>query len=128
MAVIGDLLAVLVLALARHRHERMLGGDHRLHGAVRAALGEHAVEMAVHGERIGGHLLRGAGVPIAHHLGDVELVAGALPCTLAEAEMAVTVDRIAGQAAHLEDIAGLLADFIDQPFAPTCGPSPSGPR
>ena len=93
----------------------MLGGHHRLHGAIRAALREYAVEMAVHGERICGHLLRGAGVPVAHHLGDVELVASAFH-DFAEAEMAVTVDRIARQAAHLEDIAGLLARFIDQPF------------
>ena len=115
LVVIGDLFAELVLALTRHRHERMLGGHHRLHGAVRAPLREHAVEMAMHGERIGGHLLRGAGVPIAHHLGDVELVAGAFH-DFAEADMAVTIDRIARQAAHLEDIAGFLARFINEPF------------
>jgi len=69
----------------------------------------------VHGERIGGHLLRGAGVPIAHHLRDDELVAGGFH-DFAEADMAVTVDRIARQAAHLEDIAGLLARFIYKPF------------
>ena len=55
----------------------------------------------VHGERIGGHLLRRACVPIAHHLGDVELVAGAFH-DFAEADMAVTIDRISGQAANFE--------------------------
>ena len=97
----------------------MLGGHHRLHGAIRAALREHAVEMAVHGERIGGHLLRGAGVPIANHLGDVELVACAFH-DFAEADMAVTVDRIARQAAHLDFVAArhfLAVDLERDDFA-----------
>ncbi len=55
---LGDLLAEAVLGLAGDRDEGMAGVDHRLHRAVGAALGEHAVEMAMHGERVGGDLLR----------------------------------------------------------------------
>src|ERR1700736_3404429 len=43
------------------------------------------------------------------------------PCTASASavtfcDVAVTVDRITRQAAHLEDIAGLLARFINEPF------------
>ena len=85
----------------------------RLHRAVVAALAEDAVEMPVHGERVRRHLLRRAGVPVADDLGDVELVAEALD-HLAEAVMAVAVDRVARQAAHFEDVARRLAHLRRQ--------------
>ena len=68
VGMLGDQLAEAVLGLAGHRHERVAGVHHRLHGAGRAALDGDAVELAVHGDGVGGDLLRGAVVPVADDL------------------------------------------------------------
>ena len=99
-------LAEAVLGLAAERHERMLGVDHRLHDAGVAALRGDAVELLVHGDRIGGDLLRGRVIPLA----DTSTISQFLPVAcerLVDAVMAVGVDRGAGDAAHLEDLAAI---------------------
>ena len=50
----------------------------RLHDAGVAALRGDAVEVLVHGDRVGGHLLGGAVVPLADHLDHVPLLARGL--------------------------------------------------
>src|SRR3954463_3401181 len=66
--ILGDLLAEDVLALAGDRHERVAGVDQSLHRAVGAALGEDAIEMLMHRQRVGRDLLGIAGRPVADHL------------------------------------------------------------
>ncbi len=109
-----------VLALARHRHEGMLGIDQRLDGAVGAALGEDAVELAVRGDGVGGRLLRVARRPVADHLDDLELHAVGLD-DAAEAVMRSWSAEKPGDAADLEQLA-LLADVVDQPLAALARP------
>ncbi len=117
---LGDQLAEAVLRLAGDRHERVAGVHHRLHGAGRAALDGDGVELAVHGDGVGGHLLGGAVVPVADHLHHLPLAAGAVE-HLVDADRAVAVDRVAGQAADLEDLAAGLArglELVDEELRP----------
>ena len=67
----------------------------------------------MHGQRVGGHFLRRAVIPVADNLDDFKLVACGFHHS-AEADMPVTVHRVAGQAAHLKNLAVLLAHFLDQ--------------
>ena len=114
--VLGAELAEAVLGLAAEGHPGVLGVDHRLHDAGVAALAGDAVERAVGGDGVGGHLLRRRVVPLAHDLGDFPGLAGGGE-DLVDAVVAVGVDRGAGDAAHLEDLAA-VGDVLDQPVAP----------
>ena len=94
----------------------MLGVEHGLHHAGVAALRGEAVEMLLHGYRVGGRLLRGRIVPLADHLDHVPLLAR-LAESLVDAVVAIGVDRGAGDAANFEDLAA-VRDILDQPVAP----------
>ena len=64
----GD--APAVLALAGHRHERMVEVDQRLQGAIGAVLVEDAVDLRVGGQHLGQFLLADRVVPLAVDFGD----------------------------------------------------------
>ena len=120
VGVLGDQLAEAVLGLARDGDEGVAGVHHRLHGAGRAALDGDAVELAVDGDGVGRHLLRGAVVPVADDLDDLPVAAGGVE-DLVDADRAVAVDRVAGQAADLEDLAAGLAvrlELVDEELRP----------
>ncbi len=114
-AKLGAELAEAVLGLAAERRHRMLGVEHRLHDAGVAALRGEAVEMLLHGDGVGGHLLRGRIVPLAVDLDDVPLLAGLVE-RLVDAVVAVLVDGGAGNAAHFEDLAA-VRQMLVEPFA-----------
>ena len=103
LGVLGDELAEAVLALARHRHEGMLGIHHRRTEPVEPPCVNTPSNLPCTAMRVGGRLLRRAVVPVADDLDDLELAR--LLHHFAEAEMTVAVDRVAGQAAHFEDLA-----------------------
>src|SRR5687767_6861062 len=102
---LGHELAEAVLCLAPNRDERMAGVDEGLHSTGRAALRDHPVEsVAVHGECVGDDFLRSAVVPVADHLDDLPGTAGRIEDFM-DADGAVAVDRVAGEAADLKDLA-----------------------
>ena len=94
----------------------MVGVDHRLDDAGVAALRGNAVERAVGGDGVGRGLLRHAVIPLADDLGDFPLLARRVE-RLVDAVVPVGVDRRAGDAAHLEDLAA-IGNVLDQPVGP----------
>jgi len=120
VGVLGNKLAEAVLGLAADRDHGMAGIEQRLNRAGRAALGDHGVERAMNGERIGGHLLGRAVVPIADDLHDLPRTFGRVE-DFVDADRAVTVDRVAGQATNFEDLAGglaLIGEFLADELRP----------
>ena len=113
---LGAELAEAVFSLAAERRDRLLGVEHRLDDAGIAALGGISVEVLLHRNGVGGHLLRRRIVPLAVDLDDVPLLA-ALCQRLMDAVVTVAVDGSAGDAAHFEDLAA-VRQMLVEPFRP----------
>ena len=109
-------LAEAVFRLAAERHERMTRIDHRLHHTGIATLCGDAVELLVHGDRVGCRLLRDAVVPLADDFHHVPLLARGSEHFL-DAVVTIGVHRGAGHAAHFEDLAA-IGHLVDQPMTP----------
>ena len=116
IGVFGAEFAEAVLGLAAERRERLFGVHDGLHDAGVAALGGVAVEMLLHSDCVGGHLLRGRVVPFAVDFDDVPLLAGLIQ-RLVDAVVTVAVDGSAGDAAHFEDLAA-IGQMLVEPLRP----------
>ena len=104
---LGDQHARTIAGVAADRDHRVAGIEHGVDRADGAFLHEDAVERTLRGDGVGGHLLHRAGVPVADDLDDAQ--ARILVEDGAHALMVVAVDRVARQAAYLEDLALDLA-------------------
>ena len=85
----------------------MVGGLHGVERADRAFLDHDPVELAIGRNGVGGALFRGARVPVADHLHDLQSLV--LVEHRAHALVVVAIDAVARQAGDFEHLAGDVA-------------------